>query len=55
MGLSSLAGVLFKVDMSEGIIKESVVANLKVIFRHLLENNKTSARKFGVSAEILTG
>jgi hypothetical protein len=55
MGLISLAGVIYIVDMSEGISKEPVVANPKVLLRHLLENNKQSSRKFGVSAEILTG
>lgn len=41
--------------MSDGVSKELVVASLKVILKSLLENNKQSARKFGVSTEILTG
>ena len=55
MGLSSLTGVLYKVDTSDGVRKESVVASINVIFRHLLENNKQSARKLGDCVEILTG
>jgi len=55
MGLISLTGVLYKVDTSDGVSKESVVDNRKVIFRHLFENNKQSARKLGASTEILFG
>jgi len=45
MGLLLLTGVLYKVHTSDGVSKESVVANLKVIFGNLFENNKQSGRK----------